>query len=55
MASQVRSKAAYNLFYRRRDWHAKNMAQGVDYESIAIKPEKISEEKETRKWKKNYL
>jgi ubiquitin carboxyl-terminal hydrolase 4/11/15 len=39
VASQVRSKAAYNLFYRRRDWHARNMAQGVDFEALAIRPE----------------
>jgi len=31
--------AAYNLFYRRRDWHEKNIAEGIDFNQIALKPD----------------
>jgi ubiquitin C-terminal hydrolase len=31
--------AAYNLFYRRRDWHEKNIKEGCNFEDIAIKPD----------------
>jgi len=42
--SQVKSKevvtqAAYNLFYRRRDWHERNMSEGIDFDKLAIKPD----------------
>ena len=47
--SAVRGKAAYNLFYRRRDWHARNMAQGVDFEALAIRPETFLNEKDSHK------
>ena len=33
------TNAAYNLFFRRREWHAKNMSEGIDYEKMAIKPD----------------
>ena len=36
---EVVSSSAYNLFYRRRDWHAKNMQDGIDFEQIALKPD----------------
>lgn len=32
------TNAAYNLFYRRRDWHQEIMQEGIDYEKIAIQP-----------------
>jgi len=35
----VSTSGAYNLFYRKRDWHAKNMAEGIDYDKMAIKPD----------------
>jgi len=28
---------AYNLFYRRRDWHERNMKEGVNFDALAIK------------------
>ena len=31
----IASKWAYNLFFRRKDWHAKNMSNGCDFEKIA--------------------
>lgn len=33
------TNAAYNLFYRKRDWHAKNMADGIDFEALAQHPD----------------
>jgi len=36
---QVASSGAYNLFYRKRDWHARNIEKGVDYDKLAIKPD----------------
>ncbi len=36
---QVCTNAAYNLFYRRRNWHEKNRQEGIDFEKIAIKPD----------------
>ena len=36
--SQVVGNAAYNLFFRRRDWHEQNM-QELDYDKLAIKPD----------------
>ena len=36
---EVVSSAAYNLFYRRRDWHERNMEQGVDFDALAIAPD----------------
>ena len=41
----VVTNAAYNLFYRRRDWHQKNMENGIDFEALAIKPDLASLEK----------
>jgi len=35
----VVTNAAYNLFYRRRDWHEKIMEEGIDYDKLAIKPD----------------
>jgi len=35
----VVSNAAYNLFFRRRDWHQKNMKDGVDFDALAIVPD----------------
>ena len=35
----VCSSAAYTLFYRRRDWHEKNVKEGLNYEDIALKPD----------------
>lgn len=34
----VVSSAAYNLFYRRRDWHAANMKE-LDYDKLAQTPD----------------
>ena len=31
--------AAYNLFYRRRDWHQNNMENGINFDKMAIKPD----------------
>jgi ubiquitin carboxyl-terminal hydrolase 4/11/15 len=31
--------AAYNIFYRRRDWHEKNKKEGIDFDTMAIKPD----------------
>ena len=39
LESNIVTNAAYNLFYRRRDWHEKNMQDGIDYEKMAIKPD----------------
>lgn len=36
---QVVSGAAYNLFYRRRDWHENNKKEGLAYDEIAMKPD----------------
>ena len=33
------TNAAYNLFYRRRDWHQKNMTDGIDFELLAQHPD----------------
>lgn len=33
--SNVISNAAYNLFYRRRDWHQQNIEEGVDFDKLA--------------------
>ena len=38
-ARSVVSSAAYNLFFRRRDWHAKNMEKDLDYKALAVKPD----------------
>ena len=39
LESTIVSSAAYNLFYRRRDWHASNKANGVDFEALAQTPD----------------
>jgi len=31
----IPSKWAYNLFFRKRDWHAKNINDGCDFPTIA--------------------
>lgn len=36
---QIVTNAAYNLFYRRRDWHERNRKEGVDFEKLSIKPD----------------
>ena len=36
---KVVTGAAYNLFYRRRDWHEANKAQGCDFDAMALKPD----------------
>jgi len=34
------TKSAYNIFYRRRDWHEKNMEEeSLDFDRIAQKPD----------------
>ena len=38
LKESVVTNAAYNLFYRRRDWHQQIMNEGIDYEKIAIQP-----------------
>lgn len=38
LKESIVTNAAYNLFYRRRDWHHKIMEDGIDYEKIAIQP-----------------
>lgn len=35
----VVTDAAYNLFYRRRDWHERNIKEGISFEQMAIKPD----------------
>lgn len=35
----VCTNAAYNLFYRRRDWHENNMKNGINFDKLAIKPD----------------
>lgn len=35
----VCTNAAYNLFYRRRDWHEKNKEEGIDFDKMAMKPD----------------
>ena len=35
----VVTAAAYNLFYRRRDWHAKNREQGCNWSEVSVKPD----------------
>ena len=35
----VVTNAAYNLFFRRRDWHEANMESGVDFDKIALRPD----------------
>jgi len=35
----VVSDAAYNLFFRKRDWHEKNMKEGIDFSKLSITPD----------------
>lgn len=35
----VISSAAYNLFYRKRDWHENNIKNGCDFDAMALKPD----------------
>ena len=37
--SQVVSSMAYNLFYRRRDWHEKNRTEGCNFDKMALRPD----------------
>ena len=37
--STVVSSAAYNIFYRRRDWHENNVKNGVDFDELAYTPD----------------
>jgi ubiquitin carboxyl-terminal hydrolase 4/11/15 len=48
---KVVTSAAYNLFFRKRDWHEKNIAEGIDFDKMAIKPTDLSflEESELKK------
>ena len=32
---RVVTSAAYNLFFRRRDWHQENLDKGVDFQKLA--------------------
>jgi ubiquitin carboxyl-terminal hydrolase 4/11 len=36
---QVVSSSAYNLFYRRRDWHENNVKNGCNFDAMALKPD----------------
>ena len=38
-ASEVCTNAAYNLFFRKRDWHENNKKNGIDFDTMAIKPD----------------
>lgn len=33
------SSDAYNIFYRRRDWHENNVKNGVDFDAIQNTPD----------------
>ena len=46
---RVVTKAAYNLFFRKRDWHEKNIAEGIDFDKMAIKPDLSFLDSETKK------
>ena len=35
----VVSSAAYNLFFRKRDWHERNKREGVNYEQLSVEPD----------------
>jgi hypothetical protein len=37
--STVVSSAAYNIFYRRRDWHENNIKIGIDFDKLEEKPD----------------
>ena len=37
--NKVITEAAYNLFYRRRDWHEQNKQHGCDFDALALKPD----------------
>ena len=36
---KVVCEAAYNFFFRRRDWHEKNRMDGVKFDQLAVKPD----------------
>ena len=38
MLETVKSQGAYNLFYRRRDWHEANM-ESLDFEKLSVTPD----------------
>jgi len=40
LKNSICTNAAYNLFYRRRDFHAMNK-QHLDFDKIAIKPDEM--------------
>ena len=35
----VVSSAAYNLFFRKRDWHERNKREGVSFEKLSVVPD----------------
>jgi hypothetical protein len=35
----VVTSSAYNIFYRRRDWHENNLKNGIDFEALENKPD----------------
>ena len=37
-ANEVVTADAYNLFYRRRDWHQNNKEKGCNFDELAITP-----------------
>lgn len=37
-ADQVATANAYNIFYRKREWHNKNMEEGINFDKLAIRP-----------------
>lgn len=39
VASSVVTNAAYNLFYRRRDWHENHITNGINFDAISLKPD----------------
>jgi len=49
LQSTVASSAAYNLFYRRRDWFERNKQQGIDFENLALRPDMSYLQSENKK------
>jgi len=37
--NMVVSSAAYNIFYRRRDWHENNLKNGINFDLLEHKPD----------------
>ena len=42
------TSAAYNIFYRRRDWHENNVKNGVNFDDLAYTPDLSFLEKEKK-------